>query len=154
MKTIATALCIAAAALVAAPPPGFQIWKSAQLKGYTKELAPKINEQKVATQPLAKFDNHLVMIVHREGNGEAELHDALADVFVIESGEATLIIGGTVVGGRTTGPGEIRGASINGGEKRTLGPGDIVNIPSKIAHQVLVGAGKQVTYAIVKVNEK
>lgn len=153
MKKIATALLIAAAALLAATPPGFQIWKGTQLKGFTKELAPKINAQKVATQQLGKFGNHLVMVAHREGNGEAELHDTQADVFVVQSGEATLIIGGTVVGGKTTAPGEVRGPSINGGEKRTLGAGDIVNIPAKIAHQVLVDNGKQVTYAIVKIDE-
>ncbi len=153
MKPIAIVLLTAAAALVAAVPSGFEMWKGGQLKAFEKSLAPKINAQKVATQQLGKFGNHLVMVAHREGNGEAELHETQADVFVAQSGEATLIVGGKMVGGKTTAPHEVRGPSIEGGDRRKLGPGDIVNIPSKIPHQVLVDAGKQFTYAIVKIDE-
>src|SRR5262249_1614043 len=141
MKRSIIACLIAAGALLAAAPAGFEMWKGAQLKGFEKELAPKINAQKVATQQLAKFGNHLVMVAHREGPGEAELHETQADVSVAQSGEATLIIGGTMVDGRTTAPHEIRGPSIKGGEKRKLGAGDIVNIPAKVPHQVLVEGG-------------
>ncbi|HZT33910.1 MAG TPA: cupin domain-containing protein [Bryobacteraceae bacterium] len=154
MKPIAIVAALAAAALLAAAPAGFEMWKGSQLRGFTKELAPKVNAQKVATQQLAKFGNHLVMVAHREGDGEAELHETQADVFVVQSGAGTLIVGGTMVNGRNTAPGEVRGPSINGGEKRSLGPGDIVNIPSKIPHQVLVASGQQITYAIVKIDEK
>jgi hypothetical protein len=154
MKLIAMMSGITAAALLAATPAGFEIWKGAQLKGFEKSLAPKINDKKVATQPLAKLGNHLVMVAHREGNGEAELHETQADVFVAQTGEATLIIGGAMVDAKTTAPNEVRGPSINGGEKRKLGPGDVVNIPSKIPHQVLVDPGKQFTYVIVKIDEK
>ena len=51
-------------------------------------------------------------MAHREGSGEAELHETQADVFVVQSGEATLVIGGTVVDPKTTVPNEIRGPSI------------------------------------------
>jgi mannose-6-phosphate isomerase-like protein (cupin superfamily) len=153
MKPIAIALLTAVAALVAATPSGFDMWKGAHLKSFEKSLAPKVNAQKVAIQQLAKFGNHLVMMVHREGNGEAELHETQADVFIVESGQATLVVGGKVLGGRNTAPHEVRGDSIEGGERRKLGPGDIANIPSKIPHQVLVDAGKQFTYAIVKIDE-
>ena len=152
MKTI-TVLSLAAAAALLAAPPGFQMWNGSQLKGFEKGLAPKINAQKVATQQLAKFGNHLVMVAHREGNGEAEFHETQADVFVAQSGEATLIVGGTMVGAKTTAPHEMRGPSINGGEKHKLGPGDIVNIPAKVPHQVLVDSGNQFTYAIIKIDE-
>ena len=70
------------------------------------------------------------------------------------SGEATLVVGGTIPGGKTTAPNEIRGPSVQGGEKKKLGPGDVVHIPSKTAHQLLVDNGKQFTYAILKIDEK
>jgi mannose-6-phosphate isomerase-like protein (cupin superfamily) len=93
-------------------------------------------------------------VLHREGNGEAELHDVQADVFIVQSGEATLVYGGQVVGGKTTAPNEVRGPSISGGSKVKMGAGDIVHIPAKTAHQVLVESGKQFTYAMVKVDAK
>jgi mannose-6-phosphate isomerase-like protein (cupin superfamily) len=149
-----TSLLFIGTVLTAADPPGFEIWKGAQLKGYEKKLAPKINAQKVATQQLGNFGNHSFMVAHREGNGEAELHETQADVFIVQSGEATLIIGGSVVGGKTTAPNEIRGTSIKGGENRKLSPGDVVHIPARVPHQLMVDNGKQFTYAVVKIDSK
>ena len=50
----------------------------------------------MATQALGAYGNHSFLIAHREGDGEAELHETQNDVMVIESGEATLVVGGTV----------------------------------------------------------
>ena len=140
--------------LFAADPPGFTIWKASDLKVKDKELAGKMSDKKVASETLASYDNHLTMLAHREGDGEVEVHDKMADVLVIMSGEASLIVGGTVVGGHTTAPGEIRGASITGGEKKALGAGDAVHIPAKVPHQMLVANGKKIEYFVVKVEEK
>jgi mannose-6-phosphate isomerase-like protein (cupin superfamily) len=153
MKTWIAVFVFAASALPAGGPAGFEIWTGAQLRGFTKSLAPKVNAQKVATQQLAKWGNHLFMVAHREGPGEAELHEKQADIFIVQSGEATLKVGGTVANPKTTAPGEVRGPSINGGEDKKLGAGDVVHIPAKIAHQLLVDGGKQFTYAIVKIDE-
>jgi mannose-6-phosphate isomerase-like protein (cupin superfamily) len=128
-------------------------WSTAELKGLEKKLAPKINQQKVATENLGRYPNSLAMIAHREGDGEAELHETMADFFVVQSGEATLVWGGEVQGGRTTQPHEIRGPSIKGGEKRKLGPGDIVHIPAGVPHQLLLANGRQFTYFVVKVEK-
>jgi mannose-6-phosphate isomerase-like protein (cupin superfamily) len=138
--------------LMAAEPAGFVVWPGAELKGYGRKLAPKMNAGKVAAERLATFGNHLAMIAHREGDGEAELHEAQADVFVVQDGEATLVIGGEVVGGKTTAPAEIRGPSIKGGERRKLAVGDIVHIPAKVAHQLLVAPGQKFTYFVIKVD--
>ncbi len=153
MKAFAIAILTAAAALPAGSgPAGVELWKSADLQAYQQKLSPKMNAQKVATQPLASFGNHNILVAHREGNGEAELHETQNDVMVIESGEATLIVGGTVVDPKTTAPNEIRGPSIKGGEKKSLAAGDVIHIPVKVPHQMLVENGKQITYFVVKIN--
>jgi mannose-6-phosphate isomerase-like protein (cupin superfamily) len=131
---------------------GVTVWKASELKTKEKELAGKMSDKKMASETLATYGNHLTMLAHREGDGEVEVHDKMADVFYIVSGEATLIVGGTVVGGHPTTPGETRGTSITGGEKKMLGAGDAVHIPAKVPHQMLVG--KKVTYFVVKVGEK
>jgi mannose-6-phosphate isomerase-like protein (cupin superfamily) len=140
--------------MFAADPAGFTIWKAGDLKTKDKELAGKMSDKKIASETLASYGNHLTMLAHREGDGEVEVHDKMADVFYVVSGEASLIVGGTVVGGHPTTPGEIRGTSITGGEKKMLGAGDAVHIPAKVPHQMLVAGGKKIEYFVVKVEEK
>lgn len=138
----------------AADPAGFALWKSAELKGYQQKLAPKIDAHKIAIERLGTFGNHSASISHREASGEAELHERQADFFIVQTGQATLVVGGKVVNGKTTGPGEIRGASISGGSRHPIGPGDLIHIPANIPHQVLLEPGQQLTYVFLKVDEK
>jgi mannose-6-phosphate isomerase-like protein (cupin superfamily) len=140
--------------LVAADPAGFAMWTGKELKGYEKKLAPKIDAKKFASEPLGKFGNHALQIAHREGSGEGELHETQADLFIVQTGEATLVVGGTIPGSKTTAPNEVRGPSVQGGEKKKLGPGAVVHIPANTPHQLLVDSGKQFTYAIMKIDSK
>ena len=55
---------------------------------------------------------------------------------------------------RTTAPHEIRGPSIRGGDKLALAAGDVVHIPIKTAHQMLLESGKQITYFVVKIDAR
>lgn len=131
----------------------FAHWSAAQLQGYAKKLAPKINAAKVASEQLGKYANHSISIAHRQGTGESEIHETQADVFIVQSGEATLVLGGEMVEGKTTAPGEVRGSSIKGGERRKLTAGDVVHISAKVPHQLLLAPGKEFNYAFVKVDE-
>ena len=63
-------------------------------------------------------------------------------------------IGGKIVNGQTTAPDEIRGTSIEGGEKQTLRAGDIVHVPAKTPHQVLLDRGQLVDYLVLKVDSQ
>ena len=153
MRMTALAVVLTAVVpLMAAEPSGVVVWSGSELKGYGKKLAPKMNEGKVASERLATFPNHFAMVAHREGDGEAELHEKQADLFVVESGEATLVFGGEVVSPKTTAPNEVRGPSIKGGERKALAAGDVVHIPAKIPHQLLVPGGKEFTYFVMKVD--
>jgi hypothetical protein len=139
--------------LVGGEPAGYKYWSAEELKDLAKTLAPKVNAQKVALGNLADFGNDRALAVHREGSGEAEVHETEADLMEIVSGSGTLIIGGTMTGGKTTAPGEVRGPSIDGGAKQKIAPGDILHIPPKIPHQVLLEPGTQITYFVLKVKE-
>jgi mannose-6-phosphate isomerase-like protein (cupin superfamily) len=75
-----------------------------------------------------------VMISHRASPGEVEIHDKETDTFYVLDGNATLITGGTMVGGRTTAPNQQRGKSITGGETHQLIKGDVIVIPAGIPH--------------------
>ncbi len=139
--------------VIGAEPAGYKYWSAAELKGFSKTLAPKINAQKFAADRIAEFGNHYAMVAYREGSGEAEFHETEADLFVISSGTATLVVGGKVSNGKTTGPGEIRGPSIDGGSRQKISTGDVVHIPPKTPHQVLLEPGAQFTYFVLKVKE-
>src|SRR5207247_6583449 len=100
--------------VIASEPDGYKYWSAADLKGLAKTLSPKINAQKVATERLADFGNHYILAAHREGSGEAEFHETEADIFVVQSGTATLVVGGKLQNGKTTTPREMRAPSIDG----------------------------------------
>ena len=155
MKTVAI-LLLAATFAVASPaasdPQGFELWTAAQLKVLQSKLAARVNEQKFANQSLGTFGNHSFMLAHREGTGAAELHETQNDVFFVQSGQATLVVGGTLVEPKTVAPHEIRGPSISGGTQQALVAGDVVHIPAGVPHQLLVDAGKQFTYFVVKID--
>jgi mannose-6-phosphate isomerase-like protein (cupin superfamily) len=140
---------LCAAMSFAADVPGFAMWKSAELKGMEKELGGK---GPVSTKAMAKFGNHLIMTAHREASGTAEIHEHVADFFVVESGGGTLVVGGKAPGAKQTEPGELRGPRIEGGEKHRIAAGDIVHIPANTPHQVLLDPGQQITYVTIKVD--
>jgi mannose-6-phosphate isomerase-like protein (cupin superfamily) len=111
-----------------------------------------MDDQKFAWQPLGTYDNHLIGISHREGDGSAEIHETQIDIFIVDSGEATLILGGTMVDPKTVKPHEIRGKSIEGGTSHQLTAGDIIHIPANVPHQLKIP--KSFTYTVIKVDSK
>lgn len=98
------------------------------------------------------FDSpkYSIMAFRRTAAGEAEVHEADSDVFYIVDGSATFVTGGTIVGGKTTAPGEIRGTSISGGQTHHLSKGDVITIPKGVPHWYS-GVNGTLTYFIVKV---
>ena len=139
--------------LAGAEPAGYQHWSSLELQERTKALMPKVDARKVATERLGTFTNHEALAVHRGGSGQAEMHDRWADLFVVQSGTATLVVGGTIPHSKVTAPGEVRGPSIEGGTRQKLSPGDIVHIPARTPHQILIDAGAELNYFALKVRQ-
>lgn len=143
-----------AISVMAEAPAGYQHWSADTLRGFDKTLGAKMDPHKIAGAALANYGNHNAGITHREASGEAELHESMADLFVVQAGKATLVVGGEVLEPRTTAPGEIRGTSIHGGVQQPLAPGDIVHIPANTAHQLLLAPGATFTYFVMKVASK
>src|SRR6516165_12434520 len=145
---------LATASLFAAGPSGFLVWTTGNLKNYEKTLHAKLDQNHTANERLPDLEGHNVLVVHREGTGLAEIHETAADFVYVISGEASVVVGGTMVDGKTTGPGEIRGPSVNGGETRKAAAGDVLHIPPKVPHWFKVDPGKQITYLVVKLESK
>jgi mannose-6-phosphate isomerase-like protein (cupin superfamily) len=143
---------VVTATLQASDPDGFALWKADAVKKSGEELVGHVDDQKFAWKGLGTYGNHYMGISHREGDGSAEMHETQVDVLIVQNGEATLIVGGTMVDPKTVKPNEVRGSSINGGETKQLSVGDIVHIPVKVPHQLKIAAGKTFTYLVIKVD--
>ena len=68
-----------------------------------------------ASETLKEYPQHIAMLSFRSRSGEAEVHERFADLFIVLSGAATLVTGGTVTDAHMVAPGEMRGTSIDGG---------------------------------------
>jgi mannose-6-phosphate isomerase-like protein (cupin superfamily) len=142
---------------VAAPqnsvPTGYEHWTPAALRDLSKILGAKAatDAHRSATTTFSDYPNEYFMLAHREADGVVEWHETQADIFVVESGTATLIVGGTHLNGETTTPHEKRGGTIEGGVRQILSTGDIVRIPARIPHQLLVDKGQVFSYFVVKI---
>jgi len=88
----------------------------------------------VKGQPLLENGEYKIHASHRDAAGKAEVHEHETDIIYVLQGTATFVTGGKVVGGEMTGPGEIRGAGIEGGETRKLVKGDVVVVPQGTPH--------------------
>ncbi len=134
-------------------PDGFQLWTGPALTQMTQELRTEAsgNPHHIGTRRLADYPNDLFMLSHREADGVVEWHETQADIFVVQSGSATLLVGGNMVGAETTEPHEKRNGKIEGGTRHKLTAGDVVRIAPKTPHQILLEGSKEFTYFVVKV---
>lgn len=78
--------------------------------------------------------NYMIHTSRRTAPGMAEVHETDTDLIYVMEGAATFVTGGKVVSPKTTAPGEIRGASIEGGETRHLAKGDVIVVPAGTPH--------------------
>lgn len=79
-------------------------------------------------------DKYMVHASRREKPGMVEVHDYDADIVYVLDGEATVVTGGKLLDGKVTGPGEVRGSQLEGGETRKLSKGDVMIIPAGTPH--------------------
>jgi glc operon protein GlcG len=100
--------------------------------------------------PLLELDHYKIHASRREGPGKVEVHALETDIIYVTEGTASLVTGGSVVGGKRTGPNEIRGESLDGGETRNIARGDVIVVPAGTAHWFKEVPGI-LTYYVVKV---
>jgi mannose-6-phosphate isomerase-like protein (cupin superfamily) len=126
--SLAFLLPIAAAALAADAPPTPRYFKPAEV-----DAARARGETGSALLEEADFK---VMASRRDKPGQSEVHAADTDIFVVIDGQATIVVGGTMVDPRETSPGEIRGSGIAGGTDYLLEKGVVLTVPRNTPHWV------------------
>ena len=136
-----------------AAPPGFEQWTSASRKRYEQKMRDNAaaDPHHFAVQQVADFPNDSALLVHREGDGPPEWHETQVDIFFVQSGTAALLVGGTLLNGETVSPHEKRNGTIQGGVRKKLGAGDVVRIPPRVPHQVLLEGAHEFNYFVIKI---
>mgnify|MGYP001449079454 FL=1 len=101
--------------------------------------------------PLTEVGKYKIHASRRTEPGVAEVHMKDTDIIYVLEGKATLVTGGTVVEGKETGPEEIRGKEISGGDPRSIGKGDVIVVPAGTPHWFKEVNGP-LLYYVVKVS--
>ena len=99
---------------------------------------------------LATAPNLSITVAHRAEPGMVEVHDKETDTFYVLDGSATIVTGGTMVGGSVTAPGQHRGTDITGGQARRPAKGDVMVIPAGVPHW-FKEVPSSIDYYVVKV---
>jgi mannose-6-phosphate isomerase-like protein (cupin superfamily) len=126
-------------------PAQIQKWTTATAVDAAKSVAG------IYSQPIGRYGSHTMTLSTRIKTGEAEQHRDWSDIFVVISGEASLVSGGHLMNARTISPGEMRGSGITGGTTQNVEPGSIVHIGAMVPHQLILTPGNPFTYFVVKV---
>lgn len=99
---------------------------------------------------LVETATYKILASRREGAGVVEVHLRDTDIIYMLEGGATIVTGGTVVDGKSTGKDEVRGPRLEGGTPQTLVKGDVLIVPSGVPHWFREVQGPMLCY-IVKV---
>jgi mannose-6-phosphate isomerase-like protein (cupin superfamily) len=113
----------------------------------------KVTEVMSKGGPIVK-DPGLVVLAQRREAGEVEYHDRTNHVFIIVEGEATKVVGGTMVNPRRTAPDQMRAPSAEGGTTYHLSKGDVITIPAKTPHWFKEVPTKTVAYYAVNIESE
>jgi mannose-6-phosphate isomerase-like protein (cupin superfamily) len=134
-------------------PAGFEVWSAGSLKQLSQELSKKAatDAHHSAVQRFADYSNDYALFARREADGIPEWHENEADIFFVQTGAATLLVGGTLEGAQNIDAHEKRNGTITGAIRRKLAAGDVVRIPAKTPHQLLLEGAHEFTYFVVKV---
>ena len=99
-------------------------------------------------------DPGLLVLAQRRVAGEVEVHDRTNHVFIFVDGEATLVVGGTMVDPKRTAPDQMRAPSAQGGTTYHVTKGDVITIPAKTPHWFKEVSTKTVAYYAVNIDSE
>ena len=135
----------------AAEESSFALWTPSVIEQHEGKLMKNVGPDHSSRETLADYGDHRFRLLYRDANGLPEEHDKIVDVVMVHSGEATLLLGGTMSGKKGSAvTGEYLGTALVGAESHPVAKGDIVHIPAGIPHSFLVPTGKHITYVLLK----
>lgn len=138
-------LTLALAGTASAAPEQDQLARAADMKDMVATL-----KDGRAGMMIRQGGNYMIFTVVRAVPGDPELHEGMADLFMVQEGRANIRVGGKLVDGKLIGPGEWAGGRVDGGEVRHVTTGDMLWVPAGQPHQVTPSGGA-FRYIVVKI---
>ena len=144
---LTTAVLLAAAAAVSF---GGGVPAAVHYIGHEKvtQVMSKVRGEAILSDP------GLRVLAQRRDAGPAEYHDINNHVFIFVEGEATFVVGGTMVDPKRTAPNQMRAPSVTGGTTYHVSKGDVITIPAKTPHWFKEVPTKTVAYYAVNIESE
>ncbi len=99
-------------------------------------------------------DPGLIVLAQRRDAGPVEYHDINNHVFIFVEGEATFVVGGTMVDPKRTAPNQMRAPSVTGGTTYHVSKGDVITVPAKTPHWFKEVPTKTIAYYAVNIENQ
>lgn len=97
---------------------------------------------------------HNISIVRRSGYTQPEIHEEKWDIYVIQEGSGTLLMGGERINWVDDGrPPEEQHPELSGATAFEITKGDVLHVPARVWHQLVLAEGQSMTYMLINVME-
>lgn len=144
---------LAQAAAAASPQDPAIVFPSQDVHRRLAELIPQAKAKGSSGATIEDYGSYKLQLSVRTTSGGAEVHAHWDDVMIVEDGSATLVTGGTVVGGSTGSDGETHGVKVEGGHSQAIASGDVLTVRAGTPHQLLLAPNTTYSAVVVKIHE-
>ncbi len=138
-------------------------WDEAAIAAEQAKLAKRVEESEGLFGTGFSYNNilgaashrpHYMSIVYREGYTQPEIHELKWDVFLILEGSGTMLIGGKRTGWIDDGrPISEQHPQLEGAQEFEVTVGDIIHVPARVWHQIVLPKGESLTHAVINIIE-
>jgi mannose-6-phosphate isomerase-like protein (cupin superfamily) len=101
----------------------------------------------------ADYRPHSMSIVLREGYTQPEIHQLKWDMYVVLEGSGTVLMGGLRTNWIEGLPAEQQHPGLEGATPFRVTKGDIIHVPARVWHQLVLEEGQSMLYALININE-
>lgn len=101
----------------------------------------------------AEHRPHSISLILREGYTQPEIHERKWDVYVILEGSGTLLMGGERTNWIDGRPQEEQRPRLTGAESFEVTEGDVLHVPARVWHQLLLEEDQAMTYMLINIME-
>jgi mannose-6-phosphate isomerase-like protein (cupin superfamily) len=144
-------------------PDEYLLWDAEAVAEKRVELAQRLDDGEGIWGTGFAFDRvleaaghrpHSISIVHREGYTQPEIHEEKWDVYVVLEGTGTVLVGGERSNWHDDGrPMSEQRPGLSGAQAFEVTEGDVVHVPARVWHQLLLEDGHAMTYMLINIME-
>jgi len=143
-------------------PSEYILWNAENFTDFKNELEGQLRDGDglwgtplVVATALPQTDDrpHDGRIVHRAGYTLPEIHATKWDIYVVLDGSGMVRIGGERVNWNDGQPPAGQRPQLSGAQEFQVTKGDMLHVPARVWHQMMVEDGKSITYALIGVSE-